>query len=621
MKRRWMSMTIGLAVGITAVVAVACAAGAYVYSSHHFETLLTTARQNALGQSELIRVALEHQMIENDRSLIARMISSFGGASGVEHVMIVDREGVARFSTTPADVGSRMSLSSPTCQACHRLPAEKRTASQVIETREGSMLRTVVPLRNREVCHACHNPDRRINGVLIVDVDAGEIRAAMNKDLRWMAAGTGALTLGLVGAIALVIRLVVVRRLQRFETTARLIAAGDLDHRVPVSGSDTLSWLAQEFNAMADSMTGLVREVREQQERLETLINSVDDGIVVLDANRRVIAANDAFLARSGRPREEVLGTGCRDPGPSACGASDCPTTGCVRSGENQVRIFERRSPSGEITWEEVHASPIRSPDGRVVRVVEVWRDITARRAAEAHMADAHRLASLGLLASGFSHELNTPLATTLTCVESIQRASNAPAEDDWARVNESAGIAREQLLRCRGITQHFLRLSSGKESLVVIVDLAPTVEAVRRLIDPTARANRVTVEVAHVEPGTLVRVSEAELQHVLLNLLLNAIQACKAGDRVGVEVVGENPVRIRVSDTGCGIAPEQQKRIFEPFFGLRQGGTGLGLFLSLSSIRSWGGDIRVKSSPGKGSTFEVVLPPGLSPPLEVAPS
>jgi HAMP domain-containing protein len=116
--------------------------------------------------------------------------------------------------------------------------------------------------------------------------------------------GQRALTLLLVAAIALVVRLVVLRRLQRFETTARLIAEGDLSRRVPAGGSDTISWLASEFNAMADSMTGLLSEVRDQRERLETIINSIDDGIAVFDAGRNVIAANDAFLQRTGHVRD-----------------------------------------------------------------------------------------------------------------------------------------------------------------------------------------------------------------------------------------------------------------------------------------------------------------------------
>jgi len=95
--------------------------------------------------------------------------------------------------------------------------------------------------------------------------------------------------IGLIAGIALVVRVVLLRRLRRFETTARMIAHGDLGRRVPSDGSDTISWLAREFNTMADSMTGLLDQVNGQQRRLETIINSIDDGIVVLDPERRTI--------------------------------------------------------------------------------------------------------------------------------------------------------------------------------------------------------------------------------------------------------------------------------------------------------------------------------------------
>ena len=170
---------------------------------------------------------------------------------------------------------------------------------------------------------------------------------------------------------------------------------------------------------------------------------------MVLDAERRVVAANDAFLRRRGRSREEVLGSSCRDPATGLCGAGFCPTQACLQLGEGQVRICERRSAEGETVWEEVHASPIRRPSGAIAQVVEVWRDISERRAAEARLAESHRLASLGMLASGFSHELNTPLATVLACVEGIQRTARAGDQAaSWQKVEESAGVAREQLLR-----------------------------------------------------------------------------------------------------------------------------------------------------------------------------
>jgi two-component system CheB/CheR fusion protein len=325
-----------------------------------------------------------------------------------------------------------------------------------------------------------------------------------------------------------------------------------------------------------------------------------------------VIAANDAFLERARHSREQVLGCQCRELTPGGCTVADCPTLACLSSGARQVRLCERRTPEGKVVWEEVHASPILDSQGKLLHVVEVWRDISDRRAAEAHLAESHRLASLGTLASGFSHELNTPLATVLTCVEGILRETSgngAGSAADAVWIRDSASIAREQILRCRGITQHFLRLSRGQRSQGEVVDLGPVIAAVARLIEPTARAHSVRVEVRPAPAGIHVRADEAELQHTLINLLLNAVQASKAGGSVTVEAEAGEPVRVRVIDNGCGIAADDQKRIFEPFFSARQGGTGLGLFLSLNFVRRWGGEIHVESTVGRGSTFEIVLP------------
>jgi len=590
-------------VGVTAAVVLACAGGAFLYSQHHMQSLLETARSTALAEGDLIRVALEYQMIENKRTLIAKMIESFRKQSPVERLVLLDRTGVERYPAGNGAPDSELQINSPTCQACHRDPPAQTGSSRVIETRGGKVLRTVIPIRNRAECFGCHDPNYKINGILILDYRTDQLSTAMTRDLRWLVAGTAGITLLLVGAIGVVIRVAVLRRLQRFETTARQIAGGDLQQRVPTGGSDTISWLAREFNTMADSVTGLVGEVRNQRERLETVINSIDDGIVVLDGERHVIAANDSFLLRAQHSREQVLGCQCREFTPGGCTVTDCPTMACLTSGARQVRICERHSPEGKVIWEEVHASPILDSNGRLQQVVEVWRDISERRAAEAHLAESHRLASVGTLASGFSHELNTPLATVLMCVEGILK------ETDSAWVRESATIAREQLLRCRGITQHFLRMSRGQRPQGEVVDLTAVIGAVARLIEPTAREHMVKVEVGALPDGIHVRAEEAELQHTLINLLLNAVQASPPGSRVAVEAELREQVHVRVADHGCGIAPEDQKRIFEPFFSRRQGGTGLGLFLSLNFVRRWGGDLHVTSEPGRGSTFEIVLP------------
>ena len=611
MRVRLTGTTVGLALGVTVAVSTVLAGGAYFYSNHHFESLLETSRETSLAQGNLIRAALEHQMIENDRTLIGKMIQSFGTQPNVERVVLLDRTGHLRYSSAPESEMGDLHMGSPTCQACHRLPAAQRGSSRVLEVGGGTVLRTVVPIPNREACHGCHDPALRMNGILILDRNVGDVRASIDRDLGWMVGGVGLATLVLVGAIATVFRFVVMRRLQRFESTARQIASGDLQRRVPDEGSDTISWLAREFNAMADSVTGLVGEVRSQRERLETVINSIDDGIVVLDTTRTVIAANDAFLARTGGRREALLGSCCQDPASPACSAGECPTSGCLETGRRQVRLVERKTAEGGVRWEEIHASPIADDTGRLTHVVEVWRDISDRRAAEASLAESHKLASLGLLASGFSHELNTPLATVLTCVEGILRDVRADGSGHAGtrRIEESAAIAREQVLRCRGVTQHFLRMARGHSSPGDIVDPASVVSAAARLVDPTARASGVALTVDAPANGLRVRADEASLQHAIINLLLNAVQACQRGGTVTAGVAGGDPVRIRVSDNGCGIRPEHLKQIFEPFCSMRKGGTGLGLFLSLNFVRACGGDITVSSAVGSGSTFEVALP------------
>lgn len=604
-------MTVGLTLGITAAVVVACGVAAYVYSVHYFTRVLAMAHTSAQAEGELIHTALEHAMLNNDRPQIAEMIEGFGKQARVEQLVLLDHNGIPRYSSAPLNQHEDFRLSSLTCPACDLEPPDRPDSSRVIDIGGGAVLRTVLPIRNREECHRCHDPAQRINGVLILDYDAGEVRAGMTGDLRWMVAGTGALTFFIVGAIFIVIRFSVLRRLQRLETTARLVAQGDLQRRAPVEGSDTLAWLGREFNMMADSVSRLVGEVSAQRERMETVINSIDDGIVVLDPERRIIAANDAYLRRTGRERDQVIGCHCHQLGIGSCSVPDCPTLAFLKTGSQQVRICEHRTEVGKVTWEEIHVSPIVDAAGSVTHVVEVWRDISERRAAEANLAESHRLASLGVLASGFSHELNTPLGTVLTCVEGILREtpSSRPKELDQARIHENASIAREQLLRCRSVTQQFLRLSRGQRHDGAIVDLRESIEAAQRLVSPTARAHSVQIVVRPTEAGIDVRAGEAELQDLLINLLLNAVQASRPGSQVEVEARAGNDVVVLVRDSGCGIPPDCLEKIFEPFFSMRQGGTGLGLFLSLNAVRSWGGDIRVKSILGMGSTFEIVLP------------
>ncbi len=598
MLRRAGDVVNGFALAITLAVGVAALIGVLLFSRHHYDELIGSAHATAMRQADLIRLALEHQMEENERDLLAQMVASFARDPTIDQVAIQDREGRTRFSSTEV-----IEREGEPLEECHT--GAGAPGSRLLELPQGPVLRTVLPIENRPACHRCHDEDQAVNGALVVDVRAGEVRRAVDRDVRWLVAVTGAISLGLLVAIAVIVRLFLLRRLRQFEAAARAIAAGQLECRLPASGRDTLSWMARAFNAMADSVMRLARELREQRELLEMVINSVDDGIAVLDPSLHLVAANAAFLGRGGASRKSAAGKRCGH----ACAAEGCPARRCFQTGTLQRAVLTRPQPDGTSRFEELHASPIIS-GGTIVAVVEVWRDITERRLAEARLGESHRMASLGMLASGFSHELNTPLGTTLTCLEGVLRQVRAEAPLEGERrglLLEQATLGREQILRCRGITQQFLRLSRGQAASTDLVELGRIAGAVVRLCEPTARERGVEVRCDVGGDAITVRASDAELQQVLLNLILNATQACARGGHVKVEVVA-GPPRILVQDDGCGIPAEQQARIFEPFYGLRPGGTGLGLFLSLAMARSWGAEITCRSAPGQGATFEVAF-------------
>ena len=615
MHRRITNLSTVLAVTVSGLVVAIVTAAGFLLGRHQHIRMLDAVRHSVRDEATLIRLALEHQMLENERDLIDKMVQSFGAREGIDRVMVLDRRGTLRFTSDPAMTGTTLSASSPTCSGCHEDPPERRTDSRVIEVEGGDVLRTVVPIRNRPAClgASCHQPGHRINGLLIVDASVRHLQSQMAADIRTIALGGGAVALLLLGLIAVVVRLVMLRRLRRFEAAARGIAAGDLSQRVPEAGTDTLGSLTREFNAVVESAATAVEEVGRQQRRLESILSSIDDGVVVLDRNLQVVTANDAFLRRMvpgfgsphGRHCTAALGGACH-------AAGGCPALASFQSADRHTAVITRAGPDGTPRVEEIRTSPMSGDDGAVGYVVEVWRDITERRQTEARIAESHRLASLGLLASGFSHELNTPLGSVLTCVEGILREAESGNADAAEVVADYGRLARSELLRCRGITQQFLRLARSEDTSVDLVEVAPLLEAVARIVRPTGRERGVSVCVQADAPRLLARACEPELQQVLLNLMLNGLQACSRGGTVRVEVQGQGRrVVIRVTDDGKGIPDDDLPRIFEPFFSRRPGGTGLGLFISRNLVRAFGGELLVSSTLGVGTAFEVMLDGG----------
>ncbi len=586
------------------------------------EEMLAEARSHAAREAQLVRLALTHQMLEGgDSSLVSGMVKSFAADKESERILVLDNKGKVRFSSDP-DFGKRQfQVTEPACQVCHAHPAADRQRSAILDMDDGTVLRSVQPIANREACYNCHAPEHKINGILIVDVPVGATIAHIERSVSRLAVGTALFGLILIGGISLAFRRFLLRRLYRFERVANAIAAGDLNQRVPVDGNDAVTRLQVAFNAMVDSVRELLQRVEGQGKQLERTMNAVDDGMVVMDRKFQVIAANDAFKRRLGGQGDAILGHNCMHVAGQVgigCDVADCPGENCLKSGRTVTALRTRVDAGGQTRHEELRASPVYAPDGALDGVVEVWRDITDRRSAEARLAEYQRLASVGMLASGISHELNTPLGSIGTCLEAIDRncgTDEKPANPE--RVRHYAQLAASEVRRCGTITRQFMNLARGQTPEREIVDVQPTAELVARLARSTAQIRGVVIEVDAAPDLPPVLANGSAVQQVLLNLLINAVEASEPGRRVTVHfsvvpAADGQPEKLeaQVEDAGSGITPQDATQVFEPFFSRRQRGSGLGLFVSLNLARDWGGDLRiVRTRPGEGTVFGVSFP------------
>lgn len=583
---------------------------ALAYQQWYGQFLATLERHTA-QETALVRLALESQMLERDDRLIRKMVSSFANSTSLDRVMILDRRGEVRFSSDPGITTQHFTQADPTCQVCHRVAAEDRGRSVLLTLAGGRVLRAVQPIANAPECQGCHDPSHRINGLIIADVDLEDSLRALQHDAGVLALGTSGIGVLLLIGIGLVVRRLVLRRLRAFESTARAVAEGHLERRVVIHEKDALARVEQQFNRMADSVTGLLSEVEQQHAQLELVMNSVDDGMVVLDRDRNIVAANEAFWRRFPGASLSIGGICCRDDASTlGCGTTGrCPTLDCFATGRGQTVMHTRVRGNGSTRQDEVRASPVISAAGTITHVVEVWRDVTDRRSAEARLAEYQRLVSLGMLAAGFSHEINTPLTSISTCVDGILRLCLAPlAPEQQAQVEDYARIAATQVGRCGTITAQFLDLARGRSLPGETVDLAQGIELVTRLCKHRANEAGVKLEVSLAPGLPSVRANSAALQQVLMNLIINAVEASPKGATVRVVTPADAAPRVVVSDTGAGIAAEDRPRLFEPFFTRKDKGTGLGLFISMGLVRSWGGDITLESELGRGTTFTVTF-------------
>ena len=306
-------LTVRLAFGITILVIVPVAIGLYVLARSHFDHTIAARRRAAELENRLLEAALSHQMLEKDSRLMTEILHDVGEQPEVRSAMVLDHDGVIRLSSHERDVGVRLSQDSPTCQVCHSKTPEARKRWILVEEDGSEVLRNVLPIENRPECHRCHEPEMAFNGMLILDISLAGIQDHLRRDAVRMAAATALLALILLAGVGLFIRHLVLARLARLSNTARSIAGGNLAERAEIAGDDVITSLAKDFNNMADATSSLIEAVKEREQRMAGVLNSLDDGLIVLDREFRVVAANRSISRRLCAYPETLQGRRCRD--------------------------------------------------------------------------------------------------------------------------------------------------------------------------------------------------------------------------------------------------------------------------------------------------------------------
>ena len=331
----------------------------------------------------------------------------------------------------------------------------------------------------------------------------------------------------------------------------------------------------------------------------ERLVDGLGEGLRLVDGDFRIRHANRWMHGQFGpigyrRCYEVLTGDGLRCPG--------CP--------------LERRHEMGDAERIEVtgvdgrrfslSCSPVRQPDGQIF-LLELVADVTERERLHARLTEAERLAAVGELAAGVAHEIRNPLAAIVNAT-TLLGAEETLTRDE--RANTLAAVKKEAR-RLNQILSDFLVFARPREPKRLQMDVREVVDHVAALIreDP-GRAQRVALDV-YVDPAVPPFAFDADqLTQVLWNIALNGVEAIEGRGRLGIAVGLRGPeVAIAITDTGSGMPDEARRRVFEPFFSRKQGGTGLGLTIAQRIVAAHGGRIEVASTPGGGTSFTIFLP------------
>src|SRR4051794_5651293 len=357
------------------------------------------------------------------------------------------------------------------------------------------------------------------------------------------------------------------------------------------------------------SLQQKVAEYERLKDFNENIVESINIGVIALDMEDRIESWNAQMEVMYALPRWQALTQPIRSIFP----ADFVEEFYRVRqnAGINNLYKFRLQTPAGETRTVNVAIAPLVTRKFQVIGRLVIMDDITDRVELETQLSQADKLTSIGLLAAGVAHEVNTPLAVISSYTQMLAKQ----LQGDPQKSGLLEKITR-QTFRASEIVNNLLNFSRTSGTEFADVDINKIITDTLALLEHQFKTAKIRVQ-PELEPGiSPIQGNSGRLQQVFLNLFLNAKDAMPGGGQLRVATSNGDLVSVRVSDTGSGIAAEHIQRIYDPFFTTKTApkegqsrGTGLGLSVTYGIIQEHAGKIRVESNPGAGTTFALDFP------------
>ncbi|MBW2573125.1 MAG: PAS domain-containing protein [Deltaproteobacteria bacterium] len=365
------------------------------------------------------------------------------------------------------------------------------------------------------------------------------------------------------------------------------------------------------------------------------LIQQSTAAIVILNTDFEIVETNDPYLKAVDKSKEEVIGRYCYEishgynvPCSSERPDMRCPLIETLRTGRSAHVIHEHPAARGHFKFCNLVTYPLRNQNGEIIRIIEVWRDITEQlsyrwdkqvkelKSDLQKMVQEDRLISLGKLAASCAHEINNPIQGLLTFSDLMQDilAEDKPSSEDLEQFKEHLTLMSKELERCGNIVSGLLSFSRESPGEYKEIDLNQALLSTILLTRHKMKLRNVDL-VIRLYPDLLMIVgNDRELQQCFLNLIFNAIEAMPGGGQlklISKLASDEKNVCIEIHDNGIGISKENLDHIFDPFFTTKgEGeGTGMGLSIVYGITKNHKGSVKVNSKVGEGSSFVLTFP------------